>query len=394
MDDQELFRFLGKSHYTTDAQLRVLEEGLRDAFFKMSTLCREAPQSQLFLHTRDALSHAMGLARVHQLNDVAVFTGNGPVATKLKEFLQLQQWFQTSATNIALVAAEEKIKKFNLNPIAQGEECEKFNSVLREIGHTLFSVAFDTDMTYHHWPFDTYQLASMPVGIYSMVGSNDKIYNRVLLRFTTADDVKCIVSCQVDGCEVYFFHPLEESWVKRTTGMSFAGAADILAAEFHRMTAAAKVIEPESVDLEQELKDLIAQGQEVFKDMKYLPAVVSDSGVAGMGVSKSLFSKESEDYAYVQASATGSPLFLCLFHHATDPRACGHGYFIGCAPQGVVHIQPEAISATVKHELHRRAAERLRHLEDLIRNVKSGDIQLSPFAYLIPPTYFDKSQIQ
>lgn len=213
------------------------------------------------------------------------FTGNGPVAKRLKEHLGIAKALQRPVhfpTNVPLGILtvvspisdlEDQIKRFNYNPIIEADHVQKLTEVTRTLRAKITAEFYETP--YPPFPEGVIlNLDDTQSGIYGD-GADPANLQIVLRGFCEGmDGLEVLYISWPDAVSsLWFYHPFELQWVKSSLQETFPGAAEALVKQLESVMEQASPIVRDFV-FEEEVTRLEKQAHAIFDTEDVLPKQV------------------------------------------------------------------------------------------------------------------------
>lgn len=198
------------------------------------------------------------------------FTGHGALANKLRDFLVLDEHFQTqddAASPQYIRTVEEQLARFDFKPTSDPELIKQLKDFIVTLRPTVLNKTFRSPKPALVGNLNFDQIES---GIYGDPADAEKFIIVLRTSFEPREQVETLLIYQKQQANLWYFHPFEARWINSLFDVTFDGVLEQLQQEFEKAVAAAEPIVRE-VTFEEELLVILQKANSVFENEQLLP---------------------------------------------------------------------------------------------------------------------------
>jgi hypothetical protein len=235
---------------------------------------------QMFIETNTRFESAINEFRSDKANVKCVFEGDGSFASKLKEYLNYSEVFGPEPSP----RLKEAIELFNFHPtndvVLNNELSLLLGSIMASVKRSVFKNV-KPPLVVNGVPASHNVIGEIATGLYGDSGSTEDvtIVLRAKLPLSALITLEAIfIVVPNANPNLWYYHPLEKSWVQSDGTYTFVGLKEEFEKEFKIAYDEAEPVNDEFV-FEKELNKLTELSFEIFNNEAVLPK--SCSVVAG-----------------------------------------------------------------------------------------------------------------
>lgn len=246
----------------TEVMLLELMQYLQERF-------KKTPDEALNSMTIAMNNHLIAQAK-SRYSVMRYFSGDGPIAQKLREYHAITQVFQICSYRL-----DSALQNFNFKPVEDAEKAMAFRTFLVEVSENAFAVPHKFAMPL---PYEEDIEIGLDTGIHTRRTSYapDAEESRTLVlavEFKNGMKVKYVVK-RGEHAMLLYYHPYEEVWLVDNGMTHFEGVHEALLAEWEKIANECGYT-TQPIDVEENLAVIQSKVTQIFDNEEHLPEVTT-----------------------------------------------------------------------------------------------------------------------